>query len=114
MRDVLTLDRDPVVLAVLVDGEARFGESEIGEGAQGHGDEARPAFDHEGDGRSAMRAKAIGGAVAAVGDAFPDLGFTRDLDLILGPARLRGKGTAAALLAIEAVAHRNAHRLAFA
>ena len=52
--------------------------------------------------------------MTAVGDALPGPGLARDLDLVLRPARLRGKGAAAALLAFEAVAHRNPHRLALA
>src|SRR5262245_5766159 len=114
MLDLITEYRDPIMFAVLVDGEARARKTRIGEGAQGHGDDARPSLYDKGDGRSAVGAEAIGGAMAAVGDALPSLRLARDGDLVLGPARLRGKGAAGALLAIEAVAHRNAHRLAFA
>jgi hypothetical protein len=39
MLDIVTLDRDPEVPALLIDGEARSGEPGIGEGADGHGDE---------------------------------------------------------------------------
>src|SRR5262245_55765656 len=102
------------MLAVLVDGKARAGKIGIGEGANRHGDDTRPAFDHISEGRSAMGAEAIGGAMAAVGDALPGLRLARDGDLVLGPACLRGKGAAGTLLAIEAMAHRNAHRLALA
>src|SRR5690349_14168526 len=114
MLDFIAEDRDPLRLAVLIDREARPRKIGIREGADRHRDDARPAFDHEGDGRSASRAEAIGGAMAAVGDALPGLGLAGDGDLSLGPACLRSKGAARALLAVEAMAYRNAHRLAFA
>src|SRR5262245_59995819 len=114
MFDAVPHDRDPIMLAMFIDGEARFRKSEIGEGADWHGDEARPSFDHKGDGRSAIRTEAISGAMAAVGDTLPCLRVARVDDLVFRPARLCGKSAATALLAIETMAHRNADRLACA
>src|SRR4029453_210451 len=114
MLDVVAEYRDPVMLAMLVDREARAWKIRIGKGSERHGDDAWPAFDYISDGRSAIGAEAIGGAMTAVGDALPCLRLARDGDLVVGPARLHRKGAAGALLAIQAVAHRNAHRLAFA
>src|SRR4029453_4362959 len=74
MLDVIAEDSDPVVLALLPEGE--FGLQEIGmvEGAERNGGQAvELALDRIMPGRAALGAEMMGDAVAAVGVVGPDL-----------------------------------------
>src|SRR5687767_10724620 len=114
MLDIVAGDGDPCMLAYLPDREFRRWELGVCKSAHRHRGDAGPSVDHVGNRRPAGRAEAAGDAAAAVGGLHPFAIFARHDDLIIGPARLHRKGAPAALLAIEAVAHRDTHRIALA
>src|SRR4030095_17216843 len=62
---------------------------------------------------AALGTEMIGGLLAAIGGADPLLGLALDLKAFPFPSRLGGEGAAGALLAGQAVADRDADRIAF-
>ena len=113
MVDVVPKDLDPFMLAFFPHGE--FGRGGIGivERTQRDGDQpVELAVDLVMDVGAALRAELEGDPVAAVGDKLGPFRLALDRSLVDRPARLHGEGAARALLAVEAMANRNAHRLA--
>src|SRR5688572_12823017 len=103
---------DPGMAAALVDRDARCGEIAIGEIADRDGDEVGEAAQGPIHGRAAGRAEAEGDAVAFVADALELGSRACGRHLRTREARLHAERRAGALLAFQAVAHGEPHRLA--
>src|SRR5688500_12442566 len=103
---------DPGMAATLVDRDARCGEIAIGEIADRDGDEVGEAAQGPIHGRAADRAEAEGDAVAFVADALELGGGALRPHLRAIEARLHTERRAGALLAFQAMAHGEPHRLA--
>src|SRR5579859_7188858 len=114
MLDAVAGDARPAMAPLLIDGSGRRREIGIGEGAYGHRDQLRLVVGGVEDGRAAARAEMVETGVALVADPAPFVGLAADGDLFGPEARLHGKGAACPLLAGEAVAGGDAHRLALA
>src|SRR5688572_7048879 len=98
--------------ATLVDRDARCGEIALGEIADRDGDEVGEPAQGPIHGRAADRAAAEGDAVAFVADALELGGGALRPHLRAVEARLHAERRASALLALQAVAHGEPHRLA--
>ena len=103
MLDVLAKHLRPPMFSVLIDGEARPRECRVGKRTQWYGGDAGPAFDDIGDGRPTVWTELVSDLVATVGGPDPGRCSARNRDLRVRPARLRGKDTPCAPLAVEAV-----------
>jgi hypothetical protein len=85
---------------------------QVGKCTYGYCDHTGPPFYHVGEGRSAFRTKSVCRPMTAVCNSFPHSGFSRNRDLVFWPPCLRCKCAPRSFLALEAMAYRNAHRLA--
>src|SRR6516165_9001175 len=99
--------------ALLPHRDRRRRESRVGKGADGYRDVSGKAFVLPVNGRTACRTEMKGQHVAALGYSNPRRSFTCDGDLFAGKARLVAEHGAGAPLALEAVAHGDAHGLPF-
>ena len=99
---------EPFVLALFPNGNGGCDEIGVVERAERDGDRVGDAVVVIIYGRSAVGAEVEVGRVAAVAGVGPDFGLAGDGHLLGGEADLRGEGATAALLAIEAMTHRNA------
>ena len=109
MLDIIPQDVDPGVLPYFPDRIFRRRELRVSKCAHCYGGDSRPGVDHIGNRRSTCRAEAAGDPAAAIGDLHPFGIIARHDHVIVGPACLHRKRASAALLAVEAVAHRDAH-----
>jgi len=102
------------MLAVLIDRKAWARKAWIGKSTKRDGGHAWPILDDIGDGRSAVGAKAIGNAVAAIGGSYPGRYTSGYSDVFIGPTRLCRESAAGSLLAFEAMANGYPDWLSFA
>ena len=103
MLDLLAKHLRPAMFPVLIDGEARPRECRIGKRTQWYGGDAGPALNDIGDGRPTVGTEPVSDLMATVGGPDPGRCSARNRDLRVRPARLRGKDTPCAPLAVEAV-----------
>lgn len=99
--------------ALLPHRDRRCREGRIGESADGDGDVAREAFARPIHRGATHRTEAERQRIAACGCARPLRHRAGEGDLVAGKARLVAEHGTGAPLALEAVAHGDAHRLAF-
>src|SRR6185295_9126781 len=102
----------PGVAGFLPVGEGGRREGGVGEGADGDGDIARKALAIPVDGGAAHGVDVVGEHDAAFGLARPRGGLAGEGDLLAAEARLVAEDGAGAALALQTVAHGDAHRLA--
>src|SRR3569623_1280451 len=112
MLDAIADDRQPGVLAFLVDRIFRRRKAGVGKGADRHGDHIGIGPGLIIDGRPAKGAEMKDGDVAAVGDRFPGPLFARYRHVAGFETRLEREGRSAAPLTMMTMANRNAERLA--
>ena len=97
----------------LIDRDTRRREIGIGEGARRDGENPRDAAQFPIDGRAALRAETEGDGATPVAFAREGRALARDACHILaGESRLHAEGGAGPSLAVEAMADRDAKRLA--
>src|SRR3569623_1416770 len=108
MLDAIADDRQPGVLAFLVDRIFRRRKAVVGKGADRHGDHIGIGPGLIIDGRPAKGAEMKDGDVAAVGDRFPGPLFARYRHVAGSETRLERKGRSAAPLTVMAMTDRDA------
>ncbi|AUR01647.1 hypothetical protein [Phaeobacter inhibens] len=106
MLDILAVDIDPAVFAVLANGKPWGREGGIGECSNRDGDDAKLTLYHIGEGWAAFRAEPIGRLMAAVGDALPCFDLTTERHIAVPPPRLSGEGTPGSFLTFKAMTNR--------